>query len=703
MSSRVSRGQPAKVEDEDERGQPVRGTERVARSSVGPRPPPSRIDARSDSGYSSRTHGTIASADSAKALPKVPEPPSPEKADIQPALPPPPSAGQAAEAARPPLAASSEKKHARTSSKTSKASRGSKSSRSHPQPQRCTDPNCTRDHTPYPPGSVDAPRYYPLPVDYQNPHPDHQYPHPSNAHPSYWYSPNSAPIYDHPPQPPDRTLRRSSRPPRPSTYHEDMSGDWLYQRMGRAFGGHDSQETVQPPRRDSGPGYPHHVPHDQYSLREYYRDREPERPQLRHAITDDHYDRRIYVDPEDPYNARLHGNLNLIEYGSSEIPTRRRSVHGQPYTSSRAGRSRSRSRANRALVPRHQDPSPYDESAMPPPPGSLPLGYDAWNPPGWHGPPPGWRSSEHREHPPGWHAPPPGWPGPEFPVSHPGEPYPPAGRSTFSHSRTRSEAHGGYGESSRQSRRSSHASQDRRPSHSEEYSRRRMSSSRRSISPGHAQELRELRSARRASHSIHYDQERRVRRDSSRDYSPTEDKSTDALRYQDQVRGGPMNDDLTSAMRQTYQTSTRRPGLIAQKQPSVTSHTSSRSRRSAARPSDMHSTSSRRNSEYQVRVQIVNDGEEIQSYRLPIRGDKPLNFTVDEDGGISSQVRVDRPPSTSSRWSWLTGSNRSGRSRAASEHDVHDERRHDDRRGRRRMSIKSPIIERSREDDWGRR
>lgn len=649
---------PATVEDEDERGQPVSGTKHAAVALGRP-----LQDTRSDSGYSSHTHRTLASADSAKAPPVVPDPPAPAMAplppvEISPEIKP---LSPTEQPDRPP---SPSKKHRRASSKTSRLSRdrtSSRSSRNHPQ--RCHDPTCPELHfdqpviLPHPPLS---PQYYAY--------------HHDDAYDPYHHLPQD-PYRRQPPLPlpptiespsrADRALRRTSRTARPQSYHEDMRRDLALQ--FRTFAPVSDAHTLVRSRDGSyyhhDPEYPFPPQYEPHTLRDSYFDAPGERPPLRHAITDAPGSRRSYIDGSDSYHARMAAYARNIRNADRE--SRRRSFHGSLYPTMRPSRSPERS----PLYPPEPIPSPlygppshhYDERA---------ITRDD----------PRTRFIEYYR---------------EEPSISPRE------RESSPRRQSSSAAYRDIGRPEQSSRRSSFVSHERQSSRPAEYTRRK-SSSKSSVSPRRATEA---RSSRRPSHSTHREEVQTVRRDSSQAQSPVDGKLSEANKYMDQTRGGPLEDDLAATLRQAYSTSSsRRPGLIGNRQPSVTSRTSSKSHHSHAKHSggDTRSRSSRRNSDYHVRVQIVNDtnGEELQSYRVPMRDGRPLHFTVDEGGGLSrfkDVPRSEKPSSSSSsRWSWITGGSRSGRSRAGSDIDP------DDRRGRRRLSIRSPIIEGPREGQaWG--
>lgn len=618
------------------------GTKKSATMARCPSPPNasrhSTRDSRSDSGYASNyNRGTLAGIEPALVppvgQPAAPSPPANVDPQATPILAQPAMTDDNETPRR--RAPSPIKKHVRSSSKSSKPSRSSRTpygdSRYPTYP--CSDPNCPdRHYKPQPYPPTAFPATMPWPPPPPGPY--------AYTDPRYAPPPPAEPYYHGyaPPQPspgyaypPERVLRRTRRP---DSYHEGMS---------RAITYSDSRSDPFYGRMPPDPGGPSVPPaYDPYSHRQSYFEADPERPRLRHAKTDTRSNRYSVADPHDLHRQFL--DSTAVDHPSQYFWSQHERSRGHtPY-----GQEPPMLSGSRPVVTKYRVSKPEE--------------YGRWPPVS-----------------------------PEY-ESHQGSYFPPREKSR------RRDSSSARHEYERNSRRSSLASQEMHPSQYKEHSRRRKSSSRSSVSPGRSRAPHEPSSSRSRSYYVQPGPERRMRRDSSQAEPPVKDRMFEADRYMDSARGGPIEDDLATTMRRSYSMSGKRPGLIGHKQQSVTSGTSSRSRYSHGRhDGDNYSRSSRRDSEPLVKVQYTNGRDEVQTFLIPGPKDNgPIHLVVDEDGvSRTEETRYERAPSISSRWSWFTGSGKSGRSRASSDQRV------DEGRGRRRMSIKSPIIEGSREDHWG--
>ncbi|KAF4550337.1 Hypothetical protein D9617_17g046050 [Elsinoe fawcettii] len=641
MSPKVSKAKPATVQDVDEETKrTIPGTKVSANSDMRPSPPSKDRDARhqttdttSDSGRSNHTYETLASADSAKLMPRAPEPPKDKKTNLPTAANIPPPTTTDAPKSSPPKKSSRTsspgKKHRRAESKSSKKS-------SDPVPVAYQGPCACQD--------CDA--YYRAYAAYPQAH----YPHPHHAayaqQPPPYYPPAGHVVpgaeYDHQPR-----LRRTSRP-RPLSYHTAPSGYEPYAMAAPAHlaGMHDPRD-----------------PYDQIDRRDYldragaeptvdmlptiraspYVSHAQSRPIMQHAHTDYPVAHRHSAFIEYP---PVFGDDDTMLH---DYPSSYGRQSGFPPQYMRAS-SRSPTRAGAEAYPRR--PSRDEFSSHPP--ISMRVAR---------------RPS----------------------VKHPSlEPTIETGRAT---SRTRRDRSYTDLDSFRKLSVQENADYDigrsaRAPSHSRRHSQYidvpSRDASKHSRSPGHRYTTSESRSHRPTSYYSYEDQaaaKQSKRR--SRDVGNSGDKYDEARKYQETVNGrnDKDKDELTNNVHRSYSNAGKKPGLPG-RVPSLRSAHSGRSHRSGRQSVDGGSGASRRGEDIRVEVKVIQNGQTINKQKFAGSAD----FSVNDDGTLSYQDRSYHGSSGRSTASVISGF---FSRRGSSGKDKDD----GTRESRRRSRVASPIIE----------
>ncbi|PNS19148.1 hypothetical protein CAC42_1884 [Sphaceloma murrayae] len=667
MSSTVSRAKPATAQELDESTDtPVPGT-KVSAGSADKQPSSQtemphhhtrrKTEATSDSGRSNHTYETLASTDSAKVMPRVPDLPKEKSAT--------PAATAAAAAAAPVLPppektkTTSPKKSSRTSSPGKKPRRAeSKSSKKSAEPHPAAYPPG------YPIGYVpcDCPDCMYQAAHYAHAAPVHPAvsypsPYPMEAPPEHYYPPSDPAIHDYPPELRPK-LRRTSRP-RPYSFHTAPPAD------PRAITAHAHHLA----------GYDLEPYYDDIDRRDYL-DRPvvegavdvlptirqsplvTQRPTMHHAHTD-HPRRSAYKD----YAPVFPDETDVMPHSSSYGRQ-----HGFPSAVDHYFRhsSRSPTRQAAAAYPRRLS---RDEVSYPP----VSMGI-------------GRRSSlKHSNTIPD-----------ALPVRA-------SSRSRRDRSYTDLDsARAMYGPDAyldpEHARRSSrNGSHSRRHSQQVPLSRYDLSDPH-SRSPGHRYTTSESRTQRPISYYSHEEQAKQTKR-RSRDMhyeAAAYDKFAEVRKYQSAVTGRNDEDELTRSLHRGYSKSGVKPIL---RQSSLRSGHSGRSRQShhSGRPS-LDAGSSSRESDIQVQVKVIRDGQTISKSK--IAGSTDISIT--ETGEIWHKDRSyhgSSAKSTASVFSSLFGKNRRG-SGGRSGNDTGNDGA---RESRRRSRVASPIIEDRRGERESRR
>ncbi|KAF2223967.1 hypothetical protein BDZ85DRAFT_95261 [Elsinoe ampelina] len=640
MSSRVSKGKPATVQDVDEETRKtIPGTKVSANSDRSP-PPKTNNDNRpmadttSDSGRSNHTYETLASADSAKVLPRAPEPPK-DKATNLPtntaAIPPPtindvPKISPTKKSSR---ASSPGKKHRRAESKSSK-----KSSEPVPVvyhvPGHCPCPDCDAQY-----------RAYAYAAHYPPPHaayaaPQHYYPPPAEVMPGADYALE--------PQP---RIRRDSRP-RPLSYHTapPTAYDYALAAPTHLAGIHDPRD-----------------PYSQVDRRDYFTpvegavdilptirqsplvSHQPARPIMPHAHTDYPVSHRHSTYAEYP---PVFGEDDTFLGGDYSSSYGRRSAFPDQYFRSA---SRSPVRAGAEAYPRRSSRDDFSH-----PPLSMRIGR---------------RPS----------------------VKQPTlEPAIESGRAPSRSRRDRSytdldsfRAMHAQAEADASSGRPSRA-----PSHSRRHSQYMdiptRDVSKHSRSPGHRYTTSESRTSRPISYYSYDEQAAKQSKRRSRDVNlDSSDKYADARKYQEIVTGRKEDDELAKNVQRSYSSSGNKKPSFPGRVPSLRSAHSGRSHRSGRQSVDAGSGSSRRGGEdIQVQVKITQGGQTINKQKFVGSADLSIN----DDGELTLRDRSYHGSSARSTASVFSGF--FSKSRRGSSGKDKDE---SGRESRRRSRVASPIIE----------